>query len=377
MPSDTDEIVRVRAASIVHHLDQPIKFGDWLMTFREFVLVRVDSLSGASGFAYCLTRNGPVAEIVRRNIEPIYLGNSVDDPARAFYRTLHAQHAVHAAGVGMRALSVVDIAAWDLACRVNGQSIAARLGGSLKPMPVTAIVGYPPTMSPEDIRVQVQQLWAAGWRRFKLAISPTLDATVARLEAVREVVPDGWVGLDLNFSFDTVADVLDFERRLRALRLGWIEDVFTAGNAGAVAEIRRGSQTPIAMGDDHGGSFYPEALLLANSADVVRVDVTTNGGVTRFAEVVEAVLRSGAQVAPHMFPHLHARLLPAMGIEVPIEWGIPGTGVHPMDDSLEQPTITDGLMAPLADEVGFGNLVDCAWIDAQEVADPDDLLGDL
>jgi hypothetical protein len=94
--------------------------------------------------------------------------------------------------------------------------------------------------------------------------------------------------------------------------------------------------------------------------------------------VLEQARRSGVAVAPHMYPHLHARVLPALGAaDIPIEWGVPGTGVHPMDDCLEQPVVTDGMMAPLAQSAGLGRLVDPAWIAAQQVVDPDGLLDDL
>jgi hypothetical protein len=63
--------------------------------------------------------------------------------------------------------------------------------------------------------------------------------------------------------------------------------------------------------------------------------------------------------------------------EAPIEWGIPGTGVHPMDDCLEQPVVQDGYMSPLANDPGFGQLVDRRWIVEQVVSDPQGALDDL
>jgi hypothetical protein len=79
-----------------------------------------------------------------------------------------------------------------------------------------------------------------------------------------------------------------------------------------------------------------------------------------------------------MFPHIHSQVLGALGyIDSPIEWGIPGTGVHPMDDSLVQPVVREGLMDPLPELPGFGTLVDSAWIKRQTVADPAGLLVDL
>ena len=48
-----------------------------------------------------------------------------------------------------------------------------------------------------------------------------------------------------------------------------------------------------------------------------------------------------------------------------------------MDDGLDQPVVRDGLMDPLPEEPGIGNLVDMSWIGDQEVTDPDGVLADL
>lgn len=378
MTPPCSRITRVRTATIRCELTTPIHYGNWVIRHREFVLARVDAESGESGFAYCLSREGPIREIVARSIAPIYEGADSSTPSANFYTALWANHAVHAAGIGMRALSVVDIAAWDLAARVAKQSIVDYLGESAaRPLPVTAIVGYPPTMSAADVAEQVRGLLARGWRRFKLPISPSVAASVERLEAARAAAADAWIGFDVNMVFRSPEQVLDFEKRVRDLHLGWIEDILPPGDAAAVASVRQNSRTPVAVGDEQGGCYYPEALLTAGAVDVLRIDATTDGGVTRLPEVIAAARARGVPVAPHMFPHIHSRLCAAWGIDAPIEWGVPGTGVHPMDDGLEQPIVSGGLMQPLADEHGFGTLVNREWIEEQSYEDPDGVLDDL
>ena len=110
---------------------------------------------------------------------------------------------------------------------------------------------------------------------------------------------------------------------------------------------------------------------------MLRVDATTNGGVSRFRDIIRCAARKSVAISPHMFPHIHSRLVAACSYEAPIEWGVPGMGVHPMDDCLDQPVITDGRMAPLPDGLGFGRLVDSCWIAKQSVRDPEGLLEDL
>jgi L-alanine-DL-glutamate epimerase-like enolase superfamily enzyme len=364
------KILRVRVATINHRLPVPIIYGNWIMDHREFALVRVDLEDGTAGFAYGLTRDGPIAAIVHRSIAPCYEGKELVDPKTLYFGALWTNHAVHAAGIGMRALSLVDIACWDAFARKENKSLQEILGGSISKLPATAIVGYPPTMSPEELATQIIELKTKGWNRFKVPISPDLELSEKRLRAAREVAQDDWLGFDINMVLRSSEAVLDFEAKIRDLKLGWIEDVVPPGDAEMVARVRRGSQTPIAMGDEQGGAYHPEALLKAQAVDILRVDATTNGGITGLSDALKRAKDSGVKVSPHMFPHLHSRLLPIFGfIDVPIEWGIPGTGVHPMDDGLEQPILTNGFMEPLKPSIGLGKMVDLQWILTQEVTD--------
>ena len=364
------KITKVRVATINHILPVPIIYGNWIMDHREFALVRVDLEDGTAGFAYGLTRDGPVASIVHRSIAPCYVGREIDDPQQVFYGALWTNHAVHAGGIGMRALSLVDIACWDALARYSKKSFQEILVGELSELPATAIVGYPPTMPADELAEQIVELQKKGWNRFKIPISPDLELSETRLRAAREVAPNDWIGFDINMVLRTSEAVLEFENKVRDLKLGWIEDVVPPGDAEMVARVRRGSQTPIAMGDEQGGAYHPEALLTANAVDVIRVDATTNGGVTGLRKSLAQAKLAGVKVSPHMFPHLHSRLLPILGFkDVPIEWGIPGTGVHPMDDGLEQPVIVNGKMKPLQTSIGLGKIVDYDWITKQQVSD--------
>ena len=137
-------------------------------------------------------------------------------------------------------------------------------------------------------------------------------------------------------------------------------------------------KVPVAMGDEQGGSYHPQALLEFDAVDVVRVDATTNGGITRLPEILKAITSRGVGFAPHMFPHIHSQVLSALGYtDAPIEWGIPGTGVHPMDDCIAQPVVSDGLMEPLPAGPGLGTMVNPEWIAAQGVIDPTGMLDDV
>jgi len=378
--TDGATIESVSAMTIQARLPAPVIFGEWIMRTREFVLVRVRSTDGAVGHAYTLTRDGAVAEQIRKTIAAIYVGSAADAWERTFTIAWRRSLASHAAGIGLRALSTVDLACWDLAARRADRSIAGLLGGRNEAMPATAIIGYPPgTMGPEETGAQTAALFAAGWRRFKAPIAATPERTAARLRAARAAAPDAWLGMDAAWVYDDVDSAASFIESIPDVGLGWFEDVFPPGDAGALRQLRDRVDVPIAQGDEQGGIYYPEALILAEAVDVVRVDLTCMGGITRGRALIRQILDAGLRFAPHMFPHVHSQVLAGLGYTgVPIEWGIPGTGVHPMDDPLPQPTIIDGgLMAPLPESPGFGHMVEPAWIRAQPHDDPEGILEGL
>ena len=308
-------VKRVRCAIVRHELDVPMTYGRWRITHREFALVRVDTADGVSGFAYGLTREGPVAEVISRVIAPVYEGSRADSPADLVMPCRMTNHSVLASGTGMRALSLVDIAAWDAMGRLRGSGIARLLGGEPTMRQATSIVGYPPTMSPAALAEEIERLHAGGWRRFKAPVASSPDESVARMSAAREATPDGWLGFDLNYSGASVHAVVELEQQLRHLRLGWLEDVVAPGDAHAVAEVRRRTGTPIASGDDQGGAYFPEALLALRAIDVLRVDMTTSGGVSGLPAVLAAASHAGIAVAPHMFPHFHTRAFDGLGVK--------------------------------------------------------------
>ena len=370
-------IQSVSVATIQCELPEPVIFGDWVMKHRETVVVRLQSEKGVDGWAFTLTRDGSVAEQIRKTLAGIYVGQPVEEQERLFALARRRSLASHASGIGLRALSIVDLAAWDLASRSSDRSIASMLGGKNGSMPATAIIGYPPTsVGPQEVAKQVETLRAAGWRRFKVAMSADHKSTAARLRSVRSVAPDDWLGLDAAWMFDSVDDAVEFITSVEDVRLAWFEDVFPPGDAALVAQLRRRVSTPIAMGDEQGGSYYPEALLARDAVDVVRVDLTCMGGISGGRKLIEACAGAKVFVAPHMNGHVHSQVFSALGLdEAPIEWGIPWTGVDPYADSLIQPSIdVEGYMRPLPEQPGFGPLVNSEWARSQPHQDPDGIL---
>jgi L-alanine-DL-glutamate epimerase-like enolase superfamily enzyme len=372
----------VAVATVRAPLPEPIRFGDWVMPHREFALARLRTEDGAEGISFTLTREGPVAATIRQAIAHRYAGAELATPADAaalFAGCQRSNLAGLSAGIGLRALSIVDLAAYDLLARRTGLCIARYLGGAPRPLPTTAIVGYPPSMGPDAVAEQVRTLRTAGWRRFKIPICLPLERARERTLAAREAAgADAWLGMDGAWIFTTAQEAADFLGTLAGARLDWFEDVVPPGDAELIAQVRaRADGVAIATGDEQGGSYYPEALLRAAAVDAVRVDLTCMGGISGGRRVLDACAQAGVRCWPHMFAHVHSQVLAGWGIEAPIEWGVPGTGVDQYADSLRQPRLHEGMMAPLDEQPGFGPMAEPEWLASLPGEDPDGLIASL
>lgn len=367
-------ITKINVATVQGELPAPVVFGDWIMNTREYVTVRVTLDSGVEGWAFTLSRDGAVAEQIRKTLRNIYVGTKAKDVESTFNIAQRRSLASHSAGVGLRALSLVDLAIWDALAKEANESISQFLNGDRPKMPATAIIGYPPAkMGASEVFEQVSELYARGWRRFKAPVGINNKATAERLLAARRAAPDAWIGCDAAWIFNDVDSALELLSLLDDVNLGWFEDIFPPGNAQVVADLRSRTNIPIAMGDEQGGIYYPESLIAKKAVDIVRIDLTCMGGITGGKKIVEQCLAANVEFAPHMFAHVHSQVFGAWGFDfLPIEWGVPWTGVDPYADSLQQPVIgSDGLMEPLPELAGFGTLVNFDWVLSQKNEDPE------
>ena len=354
MPSSAT-IKDVSVATIRGQLPAPVIFGDWVMKEREFAAVRITTDKGVEGWAFTLTRDGAVAEQIRKAIAPVYVGTDIADREKTFKVAKGRTYGSHSAGIGLRALSLMDLACWDIAAKLVDKPIAEFLGGKAKPMPATAIIGYPPAMMPpEKVGEQVRELCGGrlaplqmpdGRRRWKNR--PRGCGRRARRRPMPGSAPI-WCGCSRPSTRPP-----PMPTRSSDLNLGCIEDIFPPGNAGKLAELRKRVKMPIWQGDEQGGSYYPEALILAKSVDLVRVDLTCMGGITGGRAIIDECLAAGVDFGPHMFAHVHSQVFSAWGFDDrPIEWGVPWTGVDPYADSLEN-AVRDG-RADAAAQAGAG-----------------------
>ena len=256
-----------------------------------------------------------------------------------------------------RALSLFDIALWDIACKSAGQPLFRFLGGLRQQADITAVAGYyMDRRTIADIADEVAELCDGGYSRVKIMLKgddPDFDREYAA--AVSKRAP-GRVAADAHWSWTTVTEAKRLCRDLDTMGLNFIEDPFSAGDWRFTHELQGHLQTPIAAGEDvFGIRTFAD---LVPGIGILRVDATTCGGLTGAVEAIHLAAGAGRTVFPHVFAPLHIHLACAFPNVEGAEFIPQASGADPFQNLLREcPVVKDGKMKP-SDDPGIGICID-------------------
>src|SRR5689334_17795851 len=212
-----DPIARVDAVRAVFPLKAPIMLGAMRIAAREFLCVRITTESGLQGCAFVLSRGLPAEALVGRDSDLID-----QRVAECLATVTEPSHA----GMMKRALSLVEIALWDVKGRRLKTPVWRLLGGARSEVPVLLVGGYlTADTTPEEVGAKLGALAGQGYTLFKIARAPTPELTRRLLTAARNELPDGCrLVVDTHWCWDSSAAALREIEGWGELDLEWLED---------------------------------------------------------------------------------------------------------------------------------------------------------
>jgi L-alanine-DL-glutamate epimerase-like enolase superfamily enzyme len=131
-----------------------------------------------------------------------------------------------------------------------------------------------------------------GFTVAKLKVSPDLDASVARVAAVRAAAPRLALRVDCNGSCDPERAVA-LATRLVPYGLEWLEQPVRADDVAGLARVRRDGGVPVAADESVTGCEAVAALAAAGAADAVVLKLVQVGGLARALAAGRAAAAAG------------------------------------------------------------------------------------
>ncbi len=170
------------------------------------------------------------------------------------------------------AKACVEMASWDLAARMDGVSLAQKLGGTRTRVPVGVSVGL--QKSDALLHEQVARYVDAGYSRVKIKIKPGRD--VEMLAGLREHFPDVPLMADANSAY-SLADA-DRLEKLDALDLMMIEQPLSYDDFLEHARLQDRLRTPICLDESIESVGDLQLALELGSCRIVNIKPGRVGG---------------------------------------------------------------------------------------------------
>lgn len=346
-------IVSVSFAECSIPLPQPVRLGKSEIRTRDFLALRVETDGGFAGEAIGYVRGTPLYRVMENIADRLLESDAL--MRREIVSGLDASN-IPGRSALTRALSLLDIALWDISAKFAGLPLFQLIGGIAENTPVTAVTGYyMDVRTVDDISAEVERRFNEGFSRVKVMLhggAPRFDQQL--VEALASF--SGRIAADAHWSWSTLTDACRYCRPLDALGLEFLEDPFPATDWRLSHELQKRMHTPVAAGEDVFGAAQIDQLV--RGIGVLRIDATTCGGITGAIEAINIAAAAGRTVLPHVFVPIHAHLACAFpnveGVEV-----IPtDVGADPLDVlTRNNPSVIDGTIRP-STEPGVGFCLD-------------------
>ena len=314
---------------VVVPLPEPLRVWGKAITSREFVFVRAQSGKHV-GTGFALTRGMPVGVVIEQQLKPQVVGRPASAVRAIWQGVRDGARMTGDTGILARALSVVDIALWDLLGQVLGVPLWRLWGGAAgsvaaggaaagranSSVPCAAICGYYKLEdSVGSVRREAERLVKAGYTRFKMPFGEDLDLDVQRIHALREVVgPRALIGIDASGTFNNLKEALNAWHRVERYGIDFLEDPFPAGQWELAIQLAERGPMKVAFGESITSPQGIQALSRAGVLEVLRPDATVLHGITGFLQGIAPALENRLNIFPHYYPDIHAPLVGALGL---------------------------------------------------------------
>ena len=274
-------------------------------TFHGWLLVEIFTSDGLVGIGNAALAPQITKQVIDEYLKPLLLGAEVWDIEFLWQHMYRKTLAFGRKGIGMVAISAVDIALWDLLGKSAKQPVYRLLGGRTKErIPVYASRLY--NMPLESLAAEATRYKNEGYKAMKLRFGWGPQDGAAgmhrNLELVR-TVRDA-VGEEIDVMADAYMGwTLDYAKRmlplLEPLHLRWLEEAVVPDDIHGYAELKSYGRVPIAGGEHEFTLYGFRELLEARALDYIQFDTNRVGGISQARKIAALAEAYSVPVVPH------------------------------------------------------------------------------
>ncbi len=238
-------------------------------------------------------------------LKPLLIGKDPWDTEFLWQLMYRQTMAFGRRGIGMVAISAVDIAVWDVLGKAAKQPVFRLLGGRTKPkIPVYASRLYSQPL--DELAAEAKSYKDQGYLAMKLRFgwgptdgAPGMERNLDLVRTVRNTI-----GYEVDLMTDAYMGwTLDYARRmvplLEPFRIRWLEEPVIPDDIHGYAALKALGRIPIAGGEHEFTLAGFRELLEAKAVDYIQFDTNRVGGITQARKIAALAESYSVPVVPH------------------------------------------------------------------------------
>lgn len=256
---------------------------------RDVFLLKLSTDEGIYGIGegFALGCLDAVAAYTKECLEPRLVGKNPLEIEYLWNKIYQETFRFGKRGIGIAALSAVDIALWDIMGKIAGLPVCCLLGKAHDCLLPYASAGYyaeGKTLS--DLQKEAEGYREQGFRMMKMKVGgakPKED--MKRVEAVREAV-----GKDMKLAVDA-NNAWDYETALKMARffetqdISFLEEPLSSDDWEVSAKLANAVDVPIAGYETELTLQGLKPFIVNNGVDIVQTDVIWTGGISEAKKI--------------------------------------------------------------------------------------------
>ena len=274
-------------------------------TFHGWLLVEIFTDDGFVGIGNAALAPPVTKQVIDLYLKPLLIGQDPWDTEFLWQHMYRKTMAFGRKGIGMAAISAVDIALWDILGKSAKQPVYRLLGGRTKArIPVYASRLY--SVELNELAAEAKRYKDDGYKAMKLRFgwgpddgAAGMQRNVDLVRTVRETVGD---------EVDVMADAymgwtLDYAKRMLPLlepfHLRWLEEAVIPDDIPGYTELKSYGRIPIAGGEHEFTQYGFRDLLEARAVDYIQFDTNRVGGISQARKITALAESYSVPVIPH------------------------------------------------------------------------------
>jgi L-alanine-DL-glutamate epimerase-like enolase superfamily enzyme len=246
---------------------------------------------------------GPFSHTTACGLRELVIGEDPFETERLWYKMYRKNTYGGRRGVGLHAMSGIDIALWDIKGKALGLPIWKLLGGGfhkkIRPY-ASSLFGA----TPDETRDRAQRFRDRGFSAVKFGWDPMgqdekTDIALVR-EARRGLGDDGDLLIDAGLVWDAKT-AIQRARAFSEYNIFWLEEPLLPDDYDGYRKLSEATEVRIAAGEEESNRQSFLDLMDRGKIDIVQVDLTRVGGFTEAMKVASLAVDRGLPVVNHGF----------------------------------------------------------------------------